>query len=152
MEIDELDKKILRLLQTNSQLTYKEIADRVHLTVTPVHDRIKKLEKEGFITNYVAVLDKRKLGKSLLVYSQVTLIKQTKDVSSIFNEAIKQLPEVQECHFVSGTFDYLLKILVPDMESYHQFHQEKLSVIDGVSIINSFFVMSEVKNQFSISI
>lgn len=152
MEIDELDKKILRLLQTNSQLTYKEIANRVHLTVTPVHDRIKKLEKEGFITNYVAVLDKRKLGKSLLVYSQVTLIKQTKDVSSIFNEAIKQLPEVQECHFVSGTFDYLLKILVPDMESYHQFHQEKLSVIDGVSIINSFFVMSEVKNQFSISI
>lgn len=152
MEIDELDKKILRLLQTNSQLTYKEIADRVHLTVTPVHDRIKKLEKEGFITNYVAVLDKRKLGKSLLVYSQVTLIKQTKDVSSIFNEAIKQLPEVQECHFVSGTFDYLLKILVPDMESYHQFHQEKLSVIEGVSIINSFFVMSEVKNQFSISI
>ena len=73
-------------------------------------------------------------------------IKQTKEVSSVFNSAIKLLPEVVECNFVSGSFDYLIKILTPDMDSYHQFHQEKLSVITGVSLINSFFVMSEVKS------
>ncbi|UBM58889.1 Lrp/AsnC family transcriptional regulator [Marinilongibacter aquaticus] len=150
--MDNTDKKILRLLQKNAQLTFKEIADQINLTQTPVFDRVKRMEKEGIISKYVTILNRQKLGNSLTVYSQVTLIKQTIEVSSKFDEAISKLPEVVECHFVSGSFDYLLKIIVPDMETYHQFHQMKLSVIPGVSLINSYFVMSEVKSTTEIPI
>lgn len=146
MNIDETDKKILRLLQENAHLTLKDIAQQISLSLTPVHDRVKRLENEGVIEKYVSILNKKKLGRHLIVYCQVTLIKQTHDTSQGFNEAILNLPEVVECNFVSGSFDYLLKIIVPDMESYHLFYQQKLSVIAGVSLIHSFFVMSEVKS------
>jgi DNA-binding Lrp family transcriptional regulator len=150
MKIDETDKKILGLLQQNAQYTYKEIAQKINLSLTPVHDRIKRLENEGVIERYVTLLNKKKLGKSLTVYCQVTLIRQTKEVSSEFDKAILLLPEVIECNFVSGSFDYLLKLIVTDMDAYHQFHQQKLSIITGVSLINSFFVMSEVKSSYEI--
>ncbi len=146
IKIDEIDKKILMLLQHNSTLTYKEIAQKINLSLSPVHDRIKRLELEGVIEKYVGILNKKMLGVGLTVFSQVTLIRQTREVSQIFDIAIKQLPEVVECNFVSGSFDYLLKIIVADMEAYHNFHQMKLSTIEGVSLINSFFVMSEVKS------
>ncbi|MCP9764422.1 Lrp/AsnC family transcriptional regulator [Lacihabitans soyangensis] len=146
MKIDDIDKKILMLLQHNSTLTYKEIAQKINLSLSPVHDRIKRLEQEGVVEKYVGILNKKMLGVGLTVFSQVTLIRQTREVSQIFDIAIKQLPEVVECNFVSGSFDYLLKIIVADMEAYHNFHQMKLSTIEGVSLINSFFVMSEVKS------
>ncbi|MCA0363361.1 MAG: Lrp/AsnC family transcriptional regulator [Bacteroidetes bacterium] len=144
--LDEIDKKILKLIQQDSTLTYKEIAEKINLSLTPVHDRIKRMENEGIIEKYVGILNKKVLGVGLTVFSHVTLIKQTKSVSEIFDKAIAELPEVVECNFVSGSFDYLLKIIVPDMEAYHTFHQVKLSSIEGVSLINSFFVMSEVKS------
>ncbi|MGR3809212.1 Lrp/AsnC family transcriptional regulator [Jiulongibacter sp. NS-SX5] len=150
--MDETDRKILRLLQKNAQFTYKEVADKINLTQTPVFDRIKRMEKDGIIDRYVTILNKEKAGNSLTVFSQVTLTKQTVEVSKGFDDAIKKLPEVIECSFVSGGFDYLLKIIVPDMETYHKFHQLKLSIIPGVSLINSYFVMSEVKNTTEIPI
>lgn len=146
MILDETDKKILELLQEDAQLTLKDIANQINLSLTPVHDRVKRLEKEGFIEKYVALLNKKKVGNHLTVYCQVTLIKQTIDLSDAFNEAILQLPEVVECSFVSGTFDYLLKVVLPDMESYHDFHQKKLSIMPQVALINSFFMITEVKN------
>jgi DNA-binding Lrp family transcriptional regulator len=145
-KMDNIDKKILKLLQKNGRLTYKEIADKIHLTQTPVFDRIKRMEKSGIIDKYVAIVNRKKVGASLTVYNQVTMIKQTLEISQKFDAEIAKLPEVVECHFLSGCFDYLLKIIVPDMDSYHKFHQLKLSVIPGVSLINSYFVMSEVKN------
>lgn len=145
MNLDETDKKILRLLQEDAHLTLKDIAKQINLSLTPVHDRVKRLEQEGIIEKYVAILNKKKLGKNLTVYCQVTLIKQTHDTAEGFNQLILDLPEVVECNFVSGSFDYMLKIVVPDMESYHQFHQLKLSVLPSISLIHSFFVMSEVK-------
>lgn len=144
--IDETDKKILRLLQENSQLTFKEIAQAINLSLTPVHDRIKKMEALGIIEKYVMLLNKKKVGRNLTVYCQVTLIKQTHETSVEFSEAIKALPEVVECNFVSGSFDYLLKIIVTDMEQFHLFHQQKLAVLPSVSLIHSYFVMSEIKN------
>jgi Lrp/AsnC family transcriptional regulator len=146
IKIDDIDKKILLLLQHDSTLTYKEIAKKINLSLSPVHDRIKRLEQEGVVERYVGILNKKMLGVGITVFSQVTLIRQTREVSQIFDIAIKQLPEVVECNFVSGSFDYLLKIIVADMEAYHNFHQMKLSTIEGVSLINSFFVMSEVKS------
>ena len=127
--IDETDRKILRLLQGNAHFTFKEIAQQINLSLTPVHDRVKRMEQEGIIEKYVSILNKKKLGKNLTVYCQVTLIKQTHDTSEDFNQSILDLPEIISCDFVSGSFDYLLKIVVPDMESYHLFHQQKLSVL-----------------------
>ncbi|MFV8342359.1 Lrp/AsnC family transcriptional regulator [Flavobacterium sp. XS2P39] len=146
MILDETDKKILRLLQEDAHLTLKDIANQINLSLTPVHDRVKRLEKEGFIEKYVAILNKKKLGKNLTVYCQVTLVKQNYDISEGFNQAILNMPEVVECNFVSGNFDYMLKIVLPDMESYHYFHQKKLSVLPEVSLINSFFIIAEVKS------
>lgn len=146
MNLDETDKKILQLLQVDAHLTLKDIANEINLSLTPVHDRVKRLEKEGYIEKYVALLNKKKIGNNLTIYCQVTLVKQTIDLSDAFNEAILNLPEVVECNFVSGSSDYILKVVLPDMESYHNFHQKKLSTLAQVALINSFFIITEVKN------
>lgn len=143
---DQTDLHILRLLQGNAQLTIKEIANEINLSITPVHDRIKKLEREGIIERYVTILNRKKLGRSLLVYCNVTLDKQRQENFQEFNETILGLPEVVECCMVSGAFDYLLKIVAADVESYHTFYQEKLATHRAISHISSFFVMSEIKS------
>ena len=143
--LDKIDKLILSLLQNNAHLTIKEIAAQVNISLTPVHERIKKMENEGIIEKYVTVLNKKKLGQSLIVYCNISLFKQSADDFNIFNETINQLPEVVESSVVSGSFDYIIKIIVPDMDAYYQFHQQKLATIKCVSTINSFFVMNEVK-------
>lgn len=144
--LDKTDRQILALLQENAQLTMQEIGQRINLSKTPVHERIKRLEREGFIDRYVTIVNKKKLGNLLLVYCHVTLDKQTRDTFADFNKAINDMPEVLECCLVSGTFDYLLKIIIRDMESYNRFYQERLSVIPGILHISSFFVMDEVKS------
>lgn len=146
IHLDAIDRKILTLLQDNAHLTIQEIGQRINLSKTPVHERIKRLEREGVIARYVTILDKKKLGNQLMVYCQVTLDRQTRDAFADFDEAVRRLPEVLECNRVSGTFDYLVKIVSRDMETYNHFHQERLSVIPGTLHISSFFVMAEVKN------
>ena len=111
-----------------------------------MHDRIRKLEREGYIDRYVALLNRRKLGKMLVVYCHVTLDKQRKESFEEFNETIAKLPEVLECSVVSGNFDYLLKVVAEDVEGYNTFYQQNLSVLKSVLHISSFFVMSEVKS------
>src|SRR5690606_39123150 len=103
--LDKTDIKILSLLQENSQLTFKEISQKINLSITPIHDRVKRLEKEGVIARYVTLLDKKKIGASLSVYCNITLDKQTKDNFSEFEEGILKFPEVIECNIVSGGFD-----------------------------------------------
>jgi Lrp/AsnC family transcriptional regulator, leucine-responsive regulatory protein len=149
---DETDMKILRLLQQNNQQTIKEIAEAISLSITPVHDRIKKLEREGIIEKHVAILNRKKLGQGLTVYCNVTLDKQRHENFEDFNQAIAQMPQVTECCVVSGTFDYLLKIVSTDVESYHRFYQERLATLRSISHISSLFVMSEVKNTTEIPI
>lgn len=144
--LDRTDHKILSLLQQNARLTIQEIGQQINLSKTPVHERIKRLEREGVIARYVTILDKKKLGNLLMVYCQVTLDKQTRDAFVDFDTAVRELPEVLECNRVSGTFDYLLKIVSQDMETYNRFYQEQLSVLPGALHISSFFVMAEVKN------
>jgi Lrp/AsnC family leucine-responsive transcriptional regulator len=144
--LDPTDKKILGLLQQDAQLTMKEIASRINLSQTPVHDRIRKLEREGYIERYVCLLNRRRLKKSLMVYCHVTLDKQRKESFEEFNTAISEMSEVLECCVVSGSFDYFLKVVADDVEAYHQFYQQKLSVLGSVQHISSYFVMSEVKS------
>ncbi|MFC0181720.1 transcriptional regulator, AsnC family [Pseudarcicella hirudinis] len=144
--IDKTDLRILQLLQQNAQLTIKELSQQINLSMTPIHDRIKRLEQEGIIEKYVTILNRKKVGASLVVYCNITLDKQTKNNFAEFEEAIIQFPEVIECNIVSGGFDYLLKIVAKDMEAYNEFHQQKLSVMRTVAHIHSFFVMSEIKS------
>ena len=152
MSLDKTDLTILNLLQHNAHLTIKEIAAEVNMSLTPVHERIKKMQNEGIIDSYVTLLNKKKLGKSLIVYCNVTLTRQAADDFKIFNEAIDLLPEVVECSVVSGSFDYILKVILPDMDAYYLFHQNKLATIKCVSQINSFFVMNEVKYTTALSL
>lgn len=151
-KLDLADNKILNLLQQNAHYTIKEIAQQVNLSITPVHERIKRLENEGYIEKYVAIVNKKRLGKWLLVHCQVTLDKQTQNNFKEFEIAIENLAEVMECSVVSGGFDYLLKIMVRDMEHYNEFYQTKLSVLSAVAHITSFFVMKEVKNSTQVPI
>ena len=144
--IDKIDLKILDLLQIDAHLTLKDIAQKINLSITPIYDRVKRLEKDGYIEKYVAILNKQKTGNNLIVYCQVTLVRQTIDLSGAFNDAIMNFPEVIECNFVSGEFDYLLKVILPDMDSYHYFHQKKLSVLPSVALINSYFAIKEIKD------
>lgn len=145
-QLDKTDRNILNALQHNARLTIQDIGKQINLSKTPVHERIKRLEREGVIDRYVTILDKKKLGNLLVVYCQVTLDRQTRDAFTAFDAAIRVLPEVLECNRVSGTFDYLLKIVSRDMDTYNRFYQEQLSVIPGALHISSFFVMAEVKN------
>lgn len=149
-KLDKTDFRILQLLQENSNYTIKEIATATNLSITPIHERIKRLENEGVVAKYTAVINKRKLGKWLQVHCQVTLDKQTQHNFIDFEDSVKNLSEVIECSVVSGGFDYLLKILVEDMEQYNIFYQSKLAVIESVAHINSFFVMKEVKFSYEL--
>ncbi len=149
-KLDLTDFRILSLLQQNANFTIKEIANATNLSITPIHERIKRLENIGIIEKYTAILDKRKIGKWLQVHCQVTLDKQTQQNFIEFEETVKNFSEVVECSVVSGGFDYLLKILVEDMEKYNLFYQSKLAVIESVAHINSFFVMKEVKNSLAL--
>jgi Lrp/AsnC family transcriptional regulator len=150
MLLDDTDRKILNLLQGNALLTIREIAERINLSITPVHDRIKKLQREGIIERYVTLLNRKALGRGLTVYCFVTLDKQRQESFLEFNEAIRQMPDVLECAVVSGNFDYLLKVVVSDMEAYNAFYQSKLSVMKSVSHMSSSFVMEEVKSTTAI--
>ncbi len=152
MELDAIDRQLLNLLQENALLTVRELAERVHLSITPVHDRIKKLENQGIIEKYVALINRKRIGRGMMVYCFITLDKQRQESFQEFNEAIRQLPEVLECSVVSGNFDYLLKVIVSDMEAYNTFYQSKLSVLHSVSHMSSSFVMEEVKSTTQIGL
>ncbi len=146
MSIDKTDIRILQLLQENAQFTLKEISQKINLSMTPTHDRIKRLENEGVISKYVTILNKKMIGNPLIVYCSISLDKQQKNHFEEFEDAIKQFPEVIECSVISGSFDYMVKVVAKDMEAYNEFYQKKLSDLQSVAHISSSFVMSEVKN------
>jgi Lrp/AsnC family leucine-responsive transcriptional regulator len=143
--MDETDKKILRLLQQNAKQNTKEIASQIKLTISPTFERIKKLEQQGIIKAYVAILDRTKIEKSLMAYCQISLFKHSKELILNFRAEVAKLPEIIRCHHVSGNYDFLLEVAVKDMNEYQQFVVEKLSIVDGISNIQSSFVMEEIK-------
>jgi DNA-binding Lrp family transcriptional regulator len=147
VNLDSTDKKILNLLQQNSKANIKAIALKIGLTQTPTYERIKRLEKAGVIKNYIAVLDKEKVGYTIEVFCQVTLLVHSKDMITRFENAINKIDEVMECFHVAGNYDYLLKIIVEDMNSYQAFLKDKLSVLDSVGNVQSTFVMSSTKDR-----
>lgn len=144
--MDKIDRSILNLLQKNGKITIKEIAERLNLTTTPIFERVKKLEKEGYIKSYKAILDRKKAGLQLMVFCNVTLNLHQTDYLKKFEKDIQQFPEVVECYHVAGMFDYLIKIYAQDMESYQHFLSNKLASLENISKVQSSFVMTEVKD------
>ena len=150
--LDETDLQILRTLQKNAKLTTKELADAVHLTPTPVFERQKRLERQGYITKYVAVLDPEKLNQGLLVFCKVKLQQINHEIADAFTRRIQRIPEVTACYNTSGAYDYLLMVRARDMKQYHEFILNKLGDIEHVGAIESTFVMSEVKQTHGINL
>lgn len=145
-EFDTIDRKILNLLQLNSKINIKELALKTGLTQTPVYERIKRLEKSGIIKKYIAVLDKEKIGFTVEVFCQVTLLVHSKELINRFEKSVNKMDEVIECFHVAGNYDYLLKVIVKDMKNYQLFLKNKLSVLESVANVQSTFVMTSTKD------
>ena len=145
VELDEKDRAILRLLQTNAKATVREIAAQVHLSTTPVHERIRRLEETGVIRQYATLLDHSKVRKGLLAICYVSLKEHNKRSGARFIKTIHELPQVLECYIISGEFDFQLKVAVEDMDAYYDFHVNKLGQVENIGHVQSTFVMGVVK-------
>jgi len=143
--LDTKDLDILRLLQQNARITVKEISDAVHLSSTPVHERIKRMEEAGVIKQYATLVDHHKVKKGLMVICYVSLQQHSKNAGEKFIKTIHQLNEVIECYNISGEFDFMLKVVSEDMNAYYNFHVNKLSQIENMGHVQSVFVMGIVK-------
>lgn len=143
--LDNNDIAILKLLQDNARITVKEISEKIHLSTTPVHERIKRLEQGGVIRQYVTLLDYNKVNRSLMVICYVSLKEHSKNAGVKFIKNINELQEVIECYSISGEFDFMLKVLCQDMNAYYDFHVNKLSQQENMGNVQSVFVMGVVK-------
>lgn len=151
-KLDKVDLQILRTLQENARLTTKELAAQVSLSSTPVFERLKRLEREGYIKKYIAVLDADKLNQGFVVFCNVELRRMNKDIAMEFTRIIQNIPEVTECYNISGSYDYLLKIHAPNMKYYQEFIINVLGTIDSLGSLESMFVMDEVKHDYGLHI
>lgn len=146
MKIDQIDYKLIELLQQNCKQTTKELAIQLDLSTTAIHERIKKLERQKIITDYIAVINKDKINRSFLAVAHIKIKSHSKDAILQFEKKIHQIPEVLECFHVSGEYDYILKIGVKDMEAYRELMLSKLTTMEEVQSSHSMFVIKEVKN------
>lgn len=151
-QLDRIDRRILRLLQTDGRIANVELARQVNLTPTPCLERVKRLEREGFIMNYVALIEPKRANVALCAYIEVQLTHSTTAAFKKFNQHMLNLPEVQECQMVAGGFDYLIKIRVADMQHYQRFLGEKLASIEGISQTHTYVVIQDVKSTTAIQI
>ncbi len=151
-KLDDIDIKLLELLQENSKYTTKELSAKVNLSATPVFERIKHLEQNGYIKKYTAILNPEKIHNGFSVYCNIRLKKHSQEYMLNFIAAVKEIKEITECYNVSGDYDFMLKIYVQDMKHYQLFVQEKLGVIDSIGSLHSIFVLKEVKQTFSLPI
>ncbi len=143
--LDEKDRQILRLLQENAKITVREIAARVHLSTTPVHDRIRRMEEQGVITQYAALVNHARVNKGLMVICYISLKEHNKKSGAKFIKTINELREVTECYNISGEFDFMLKVVAESMDAYYDFHVNKLGQLENVGHMQSTFVMGIVK-------
>lgn len=145
-QLDALDRKILLYLQEDAHITTKELASKLSITSTPIHERIKRMERNGYITRYVALVDKRKVERSLVGFCNVWLKEHSHTFLKKFEQEVLSLQEVTECYHIAGNFDYLLKVMVKDMQSYQHFIVNKLAKLDNIGNVQSSFAMTEIKH------
>ncbi len=143
--LDRIDKKILKLLQEDARMGIKTIAAKLNMTKTPIYERIKRLEKSGVITKYVAVVDRKKVSPSMIVFLtgalEVTAFEQIQE----FYEAVEKIPEIMECYLIGGENDFMLKVIVKDLDAYNTFYSQKVATLPRVGRVRSSFVLNEAK-------
>ena len=144
-ELDQTDRRIMELLQEDCKYTNKEIAARIGMSTTPVFERIKKLEEQGFIQNYVALVDPEKIGYSLIAFCNVSLKEHSQSYIRKFENEVHSLQEVTEVYHIAGMFDYLLKVVAKDIGAYQKFIVNKLAALDNIGNVQSSFVMTNIK-------
>lgn len=149
-KLDSVDYAILAALQRNGKLTSKELADMVNLSISPVFERQKRLERLGYIKKYVAVLDAKRLGYGMSVICNVRLKQHSRNYGAQFIEAVNQLREVTDCWNTSGDYDFMIKVCVRDMEHYQDFVLNTLGDIDCIGSIHSIFVIGDIKSSHSV--
>jgi len=152
MIFDRIDEQILTLLQTDSKQTNKELSNKLNLSVTAVYERIKKLEREGVIAKYVALIDKKKVDKTFVTFCSIKLLQHSKDYVVQFEREVTKLDEVLECYHISGDYDYLLKVIVSDMDAFREFMVKKLTTISHIGSTHSAFMINEVKHTTALKI
>ncbi len=150
--LDAVDLQILRTMQSNGRLTIKELAARVARSQTPVFERLKKLENEGYIKKYIAVLDADKLNQGFIVFCNIKMIHINKEIAERFMARMMDVPQVTECYNISGKFDYLLKVHARNMKDYQQFVLNTLGTIEGLASLESTFVMDVVKHDYGVNV
>lgn len=144
-QLDATDIRLLKALQENSRLTVKELAKIAHLTPSPTHDRIRRLEREGYIERYVALLNPKKLSTGLTVLCNIRLKQHNLDIINDFMQAVQSLNEICECYNTSGEYDFMIKLQVRDMEHYQSFVLNDLGSLGCIGSLHSIFVIGEVK-------
>ena len=149
---DEKDAEIMRALKQDARLTNKELAAKVHLSTTPTYERVRRLERLGYIQQYTTILNAAMLNKGFTVFCSIKLRRVSAELANAFTEMVRRVPEVTECYNISGSFDYLLRIQAPDMKYYQQFLLNVIGRHENVASIESTFVMEEVKHEYSVGI
>ncbi len=152
MSLDKTDIKILEILQQNGRITNSELAKSIAMSPSPTLERVKKLEKKGYIRNYVALIDPHKVGITCFTYVEVTLKRHGKNPVQRFTQAITQMEEVTECHHITGEADFLLKVATKDIPEYEQFIIHKLTALEDVQHLKTLVVLSTIKQDTKLSI
>ncbi|MGO4877984.1 Lrp/AsnC family transcriptional regulator [Pedobacter psychrotolerans] len=145
-ELDVIDKEILRILQVDASITHKQLSGQLYKSVATIHERIRRLKKLGYIKRTVVILDRRKIERNLIAYSQVLLNDHAAETLKGFEDEVVKFPEVMECLQMTGSFDFVLKIATRDMDAYHDFYRQKLATLPNITTVQSFFVLSEAKS------
>ena len=151
-KLDKLDRNILKILQEDGRIAMKDLAERVGLTVTPCIERVKRMERDGVITGYYARVDPAQLGAALLVFVEITLGNKSGNMFDQFRREVQKIPEVLECHLVSGEFDYLIKARIGEMADYRKLLGDILLQLPGAVQSKSYVVMEEIKETLKIAV
>ena len=144
MKVDQIDRRILNVLQRSGRISNADLADEVNLAASACHRRVQRLEKDGFIKNYVALLDPRKLDVPTTVFVEITLSAQADEVLENFEKAVARIPDVLECHLMAGTADYILKVVAENTEDFARIHRQYLTRLPGVAQMQSSFALRTV--------
>ncbi|MFD2871690.1 Lrp/AsnC family transcriptional regulator [Mucilaginibacter ximonensis] len=144
--LDATDIAILKLLQIDASLTHKEISFQLRKSVATVHERTRRLKEQGYIKAVVAILDRKKIDRSLIAFSQVLLNDHSAETLGSFEREVSKYPEVMECFQMTGAFDFILRIATSDMDAYHDFYRHKLAILPYIKTVESFFVLSQTKS------
>jgi Lrp/AsnC family leucine-responsive transcriptional regulator len=144
MDLDPTDRRILTVLQREGRITNAELSERVNLSPSACHRRTQRLEEEGYIAGFVALLDPRKLGRNTTVFVEITLEGQAEELLDAFEREVAKIPDILECHLMAGSADYLLKMMVEDTEDFARIHRQFLSRLPGVRQMQSSFALRTV--------